>query len=80
MPPVQPPGDVGDPDGLSPELLGFMCGIEIHQQLSSGKLHSRQDGILYEVNLNDIPGAWMRVRRKLRAARGGWRDRRSRSV
>ncbi|NDB65164.1 MAG: hypothetical protein EB168_05790 [Euryarchaeota archaeon] len=70
MPPVQPPGDVGDPDGLSPESLGFMCGIEIHQQLSSGKLHSRQDGILYEVNLNDIPGAWKRVRRKLRAARG----------
>jgi len=70
MPPVQPPGDVGDPDGLSPESLGFMCGIEIHQQLSSGKLHSRQDGILYEVNLNDIPEGWMRVRRKLRAARG----------
>lgn len=70
MPPAQPPGDVGDPDGLSPESLGFMCGIEIHQQLSSGKLHSRQEGILYEVNLNDIPGTWMRVRRKLRAARG----------
>ena len=65
-----PSGDVGNPDGLIPEELGFMCGIEIHQQLSSGKLHSRQDGLLYELNLKEIPNDWNRVRRKQRAARG----------
>ena len=65
-----PSGDVGNPDGLIPEELGFMCGIEIHQQLSSGKLHSRQEGILYELNLEEIPDDWNRVRRKQRAARG----------
>ncbi len=60
-----PSGDVGNPDGLIPEELGFMCGIEIHQQLSSGK-----EGILYELNLEEIPDDWNRVRRKQRAARG----------
>ena len=30
-----PPGDVADADNLDPAALGFMCGLEIHQQLAS---------------------------------------------
>ena len=48
MPEGEPVGDIRDPDSLDPISLGFMCGIEIHQQLSSGKLHSRQPSALYE--------------------------------
>ena len=38
----EPHGDVSDTSTLDPESLGFMCGIEVHQQLATGKLHSRQ--------------------------------------
>ena len=40
----EPQGDVSDTSTLDPESLGFMCGIEVHQQLATGKLHSRQKG------------------------------------
>ena len=43
---TEPVGDVDDAASLSPEQLGFMCGIEVHQQLATGKLHSRQPGVL----------------------------------
>ena len=67
----EPIGDIRDPDSLDPISLGFMCGIEIHQQLSSGKLHSRQPGVLYdgtEDQIQNPPRAT--VKRRLRAARG----------
>ena len=70
MPIPEPKGDVGDPAGLEPESLGFMCGIEIHQQLSTGKLHSRQQSLLYDRSINDVPLSWKRTRRKLRAGKG----------
>ena len=37
------------PERLDSEELGFMCGIEVHQQLATGKLHSRQEGVLFDV-------------------------------
>ena len=40
------PGDVADANTLDPEALGFMCGLEVHQQLATGKLHSRQPSTL----------------------------------
>lgn len=64
------PGDVADADGLDPQALGFMCGLEIHQQLATGKLHSRQPSVLYEDGIDDIEGQWPNVHRRLRAARG----------
>ena len=67
----EPIGDIRDPDSLDPISLGFMCGIEIHQQLSSGKLHSRQPGVLYdgtEDQIQNPPRAT--AKRRLRAARG----------
>ena len=66
----EPQGDVGDADKLDPEQLGFMCGIEVHQQLATGKLHSRQPGDLYDVTIATLPENWPRYTRKLRAARG----------
>jgi len=65
-----PPGDVADADSLDPAALGFMCGLEIHQQLATGKLHSRQPGALYDHTIDTIPDSWSRVQRRLRAAEG----------
>ncbi len=66
----EPVGEVADAGSLDPAQLGFMCGIEIHQQLATGKLHSRQPGILYDYTAETIPEHWPRVHRRLRAARG----------
>jgi len=65
-----PIGDVSDADSLDHEALGFMCGLEIHQQLKSGKLHSRQPSELFELGIEDVPDSWTRVNRRLRAAQG----------
>ena len=64
------PGNVADANGLDPEALGFMCGLEVHQQLATGKLHSRQPSTLYEDGIEDIEGHWPSAHRRLRAARG----------
>ena len=64
------PGDVADADSLDPAALGFMCGLEIHQQLATGKLHSRQPSILFEDGIDEIEGRWPSAHRRLRAARG----------
>nr|MCS5527249.1 Glu-tRNA(Gln) amidotransferase subunit GatE [Candidatus Poseidoniales archaeon] len=66
----EPRGDIADAGSLDPESLGFMCGIEIHQQLATGKLHSRQPGILYDYTIDTIPESWPRAHRRLRAAQG----------
>ena len=66
----EPEGDVADANGLNPEVLGFMCGLEVHQQLATGKLHSRQSSMLFEQGLEEIQSAWPRAHRRLRAARG----------
>ena len=58
------------PERLDPEELGFMCGIEVHQQLATGKLHSRQEGVLFDVTADAIPKDWPSVQRRLRAASG----------
>ena len=34
----EPLGDIFDINTLNTQQLGFMCGLEIHQQLSTGKL------------------------------------------
>ena len=67
---AEPQGDVSAPSGLDPRGLGFMCGIEVHQQLATGKLHSREAGVLYDVTATTVPEAWPRTRRRLRASRG----------
>ena len=67
---TEPEGDVADASNLNPQQLGFMCGIEVHQQLATGKLHSRQPGDLYDVTMESLPVNWPRFSRKLRAARG----------
>ncbi len=66
----EPVGDVSDVESLNPEQLGFMCGIEVHQQLATGKLHSRQPGDLFDVTIETVPDEWPRYSRKLRASRG----------
>ena len=66
----EPEGDIADAEALKPDKLGFMCGIEVHQQLATGKLHSRQPGDLYDVTMDTLPEDWPRFSRKLRAARG----------
>ena len=48
---MEPEGDVATPALLDPESLGFMCGIEVHQQLATGKLHSRHPGQLHEITI-----------------------------
>ena len=71
MPEGEPVGDIRDPDSLDPISLGFMCGIEIHQQLSSGKLHSRQPSALYDGSEDHIRNSSRPIaKRRLRAARG----------
>jgi len=66
----EPEGDVGRPSSLVPETLGFMCGIEVHQQLATGKLHSRQSGELYDITIETLPDEWPRHERRLRATQG----------
>ena len=66
----QPVGEIDDADALDPEILGFMCGIEVHQQLATGKLHSRQSGELFDVTIDTVPQDWPRYDRRLRAGRG----------
>jgi len=67
---MEPMGDISSPSNLNPEGLGFMCGLEIHQQLATGKLHSRMPSELYDFGLDEIPNNWPRSQRKLRAAQG----------
>jgi len=67
---MEPNGDVSTPSKLEPKSLGFMCGIEVHQQLATGKLHSRQPGEMHDVTIDTVPESWPRVRRKLRSAVG----------
>ena len=66
----EPVGEVHRPNDLNPATLGFMCGLEVHQQLATGKLHSRQSGELYDITIDTLPDAWPRFERRLRAARG----------
>ena len=66
----EPEGDVDRSDLLDPVQIGFMCGLEVHQQLATGKLHSRQTGELYDVTIETVPDHWPRYTRKLRASRG----------
>jgi len=66
----EPAGDITDAGSLDPESLGFMCGLEIHQQLATGKLHSRQPCTLYDYTIETIPEHWPRAHRRLRASEG----------
>ena len=67
---MEPIGDITEPEALDPVALGFMCGLEIHQQLDTAKLHSRMPSQLYENKSEDIPVDWPRSTRRLRASRG----------
>ena len=67
---MEPIGNITEPESLDPVALGFMCGLEIHQQLDTPKLHSRMPSKLYEYNSSDIPQEWPRSTRRLRASRG----------
>ena len=67
---MEPVGDVFASDSLNPHGLGFMCGLEIHQQLATGKLHSRMPSQLYDQGLEEIPREWTQSHRKLRASQG----------
>ena len=67
---MEPMGDVSNPASLDPDSLGFMCGLEIHQQLATGKLHSRMPSELYEFGIEDIPEDWNHSERRLRASQG----------
>lgn len=67
---MEPIGDISDPENLNPSILGFMCGLEIHQQLDTGKLHSRMPSKLFDYKFEEIPSNWKQSTRKLRAARG----------
>ena len=67
---MEPIGDVANPASLDPESLGFMCGIEVHQQLATGKLHSRQPGELHDITIETLPKEWKRYYRKLRSSSG----------
>ena len=67
---MEPIGDPTVPDSLDPVALGFMCGLEIHQQLATDKLHSRMPSELYDYNIEEIPSAWNRSKRRLRASAG----------
>ena len=66
----EPLGDISDVKTLNPQQLGFMCGLEIHQQLNTGKLHSREKGELYDYTIETLPSNLFRTRRKLRASSG----------
>ena len=67
---MEPMGDVHAPSTLDPAALGFMCGLEIHQQLATGKLHSRMPSELYEFGMSDVPPNWTISKRRLRASQG----------
>ena len=67
---MEPIGDVTDSEELDPVSLGFMCGLEIHQQLATDKLHSRMPSELFEFRSEEIPQDWPRSTRRLRASRG----------
>ena len=67
---MEPEGDVTNPAALDPQALGFMCGIEVHQQLATGKLHSRQPGELHDITIDTLPDDWKRYERKLRSSSG----------
>ena len=67
---MEPIGDITNPEALDPVSLGFMCGLEIHQQLATAKLHSRMPSKLYEYKSEDIPSDWPRSTRRLRASQG----------
>ena len=67
---MEPMGDVSRPSSLDADALGFMCGLEIHQQLATGKLHSRMPSQLYEFGIEDIPEQWRLSERRLRASQG----------
>lgn len=66
----EPLGDILDVKTLDTRQLGFMCGLEIHQQLNTGKLHSREKGELYDYTIENLPSHLSKTRRKLRAASG----------
>ena len=67
---MEPIGEISEPSSLDPVSLGFMCGIEIHQQLDTNKLHSRFPSILFDYKLEEIPKDWPRFTRKIRASEG----------
>ncbi len=67
---MEPIGDITNPAELDPISLGFMCGLEIHQQLATDKLHSRMPSELFEYKAEEIPLDWPRSTRRLRASRG----------
>ena len=67
---IEPRGDIGNPQDLDPTALGFMCGLEIHQQLATGKLHSRMPSELFDYGIAEVPDGWPRSSRRLRASRG----------
>ena len=67
---MEPIGDITNPAELDPISLGFMCGLEIHQQLATDKLHSRMPSKLFEYKSEEIPHDWPRSTRRLRASRG----------
>ena len=66
----EPEGVLEDASSFDTEQLGFMCGIEVHQQLATGKLHSRQPCNLFDVTIETVPDEWPRYSRKLRLASG----------
>ena len=43
-----------------------MCGLEVHQQLATGKLHSRETGELYDITIDTLPEDWPTFERRLR--------------
>ena len=67
---MEPIGDISVPENLNPTILGFMCGLEIHQQLDTGKLHSRMPSKLFDYKFEEIPNTWKKSTRRLRPARG----------
>ena len=67
---MEPIGDPLNPESLDPVSLGFMCGLEIHQQLATDKLHSRMPSDLFDYKNEEMPVSWKRVTRKLRASEG----------
>ncbi len=67
---MEPIGDASDPESLDSVALGFMCGLEIHQQLDTDKLHSRMPSELFDFKSDDIPKEWARSTRRLRASEG----------
>jgi len=67
---MEPLGEVTDSGNLDPVGLGFMCGLEIHQQLATGKLHSRMPSELFDYSIDEVPDDWARSSRRLRASEG----------